>query len=361
MRCRHGTSLALVLLLASSAVMAEASLTVRFDLAAHTNAVALQFDVLVTGSAVTLGTPAFDGVSPHRVESNEITGGTTRFVVYSTTGLPISPEGNVTVSFEPSGLPTNGMLEIGNILASDSTGSLVSASPNALPLLITPPYHRSAELSKLSLLTANVIDPDGAIVAVQFRLDDIPIANAPAGETSLQWAPSTPGLFQLSARVTDSANAITFIPLGTYRAYQLDDITAFSDFVDIHYGSAANPVWLMPGVDPLNTSIPNGLAYFLGINPHRPDRSRLLNAATEAIEGESHAVFRFVRSSSVSDVDWALMETSDLLALDWQEVAVQEIQETSIGGGLTEVLVRKPLSAVPDSKLFMLLETSLTP
>jgi len=330
---------------------------IQFDLAAHTNAVALQFDVLVTGSAVTLGIPTFDGVSPHRVESNEISGGTTRFVVYSTTGLPISPEGKVAVSFEPSGLPTNGMLEIGNILASDSTGSLVSASPNALPLLITPPYHRSAELSQLSLLAANVIDPDGAIVAVQFRLNDNPIANAPAGETSVQWAPSTPGLFQLSARVTDSANAITFIPLGTYRAYQLDDITTFSDFIDTHYGSAAPEDWLGVGSAPLG--IPNGLAFLLGLNPHNPDLSRMPTFAVERDGADQYMVYRFRRRAELVDIAWGVRETHDLLA-GWDPVPEAQITQTDLGGGEFDVLVRVPV--LPDRKRgFIALTVEETP
>jgi hypothetical protein len=332
-----------------------------FEIDAPTDAVALQFDVSSTAAPVSFGIPSFQGTSPHRVESNQVAPGTTRFVLYTSTGLPISPGGRVTVTLNPSVIPTDGMIEIDvdDVIASNSSGGLLSAQPNALPLPLDPPTHRSVEVGQTALLATNVVDPDGTVTGVQFRLNGSPVAAAPAGSSSAPWTATSSGLFSLSANVTDSSGGSEDIPLGSLRAYQLTDITNLATFSSIHYGSATDPAFTSFDGDPFGSGIPNGLALLFGINPNSPDRSRLPEVSVEPDgSGGSEMVFRFHRPTTLSGVNWSVQETETLAS--WSQVPGARRTETQLGDGRTRVEASRPITPA-SPKAFMNIQASPTP
>jgi hypothetical protein len=332
-----------------------------FELVAPTTAVALQFDVSSTGSPVSFGTPVFQGASPHRVESNTIAPGTTRFVVYTTTGLRISPTGRISVSLAAPAVPSNGMMQIqvSSVVASDNDGVRMDAQPNALPVSLDEPAHRSVEVGRSTLLAANVVDPDGTVSAVEFRLNGTQVATAASGSQSAPWSASTPGLFALSASVSHSAGQIAEISLGSLHAYQLADITNLASFNSIHYGGDPDAPFTSFGGDPFGIGIPNGLALLFGINPHDPDRSRLPSVTVEPDgTGGRDMVFRFHRPTALSGLNWAVQETETLNS--WSNVPGTRRSETPLGDGRTRVEARRSITPA-SPKAFMNVQASPTP
>ena len=347
--------LSLGVIVASPALASE----LIFEIVAPSNAVALQFDVSSTATPITFGVPSFQGTSPHRVELNTIAPGTTRFVLYTSTGLSISPTGRIVVSLPAPAIPASGMIQVSGVVASSATGGLLSAQPNALPVSLDPPDHRSAEVGQPTILAANVVDPDGSVSAVQFRLNGNPAASAAPGSQSAPWTPSTPGLFTLSASATDNAGGSAEIPLGSLHAYVLSDIANLASFNSIHYGGATGAPFTGFEGDPFGTGIPNGLALLFGINPHAPDRSRLPSISIEPDGGTGlNMVFRFYRPTTLSGVSWTVQETETLDS--WSNVPGARQTQTPLGDGRTRVEARRPITPA-SSKAFMQLEATPAP
>jgi hypothetical protein len=330
-----------------------------FSLNHGPSAVALQFDVSSTAEPVSLGNPTFEGASPHRVESNIVGPGTTRFVLYTTTGLPISAGGQISVTITPSAIPTDGMIEVSGVVASNASGTLVAAQPNALPISLDQPFHRSTEVGQSLVLSSNVVDPDGTITSVQFRLNGTPVADAPPGTRTAPWTATTSGLFAVSAVVGDSSGGSREFPLGSVQAYQLGDFTNLASFSSIHYGTASDPAFTSFNGDPFGIGIPNGLALLFGINPHVPDRSRLPAVSIEPDgNGSREMVFRFHRPSALSGVNWSVQESETLAG--WAQVPAARRSETPLGDGRTLVEVRRPITPA-SPKAFMNVQASPAP
>lgn len=335
---------------------------IEFDLRSHTAAVALQFDVSSTVPGdLDLLSPELNVATPHAVESAKLSSGAVRYVVYSTAGQPISGEGKIRVTFQADFPLADGVLQISNLVDSDANGQRLSpvqnpsTLPNILPVLVSSSGgHRSFEVGVATRLSAaSVVDPDGSVASVEHLVGGQSKGSAAAAPFSIAWTPEAPGFFPWTATATDNRGGSISLGLGNIHSYGLADISSFAAFGQIHYGSAANPAWYTFGADPLNIGIHNGIAYLLGLNPHNPDRSRLPAASVEPFSGEPHFIFRFVRSDAPG-VSWSVWQSADLD--EWAGSLPGEISQTPLGGGLTEVLVRRPLSSVPEGKLFMQLE-----
>lgn len=335
-----------------------------FELRNHPDAVALQFDVVSSnGAHFELTPPTLDISSPHSVESNRVSSGAIRYVVYSTAGQPISAGRRIHATFQSQQPPANGILAVTNLVDSNASGQRLSpvssavSLPNILPFLPNGAIaYRSALVGHPNSLSASIVDLDGTVASVTHRLDGQSKGSTNSLPYTVAWTPDSPGLFAWSALATDNRGGSATLDMGSIRAYQTAEITSFATFGQIHYGGAANPGWLALAADPLGIGIENGVAHLLGINPHDPDRSRLPQGKVEAFNGLPHFVFRFVRSGTAAGISWKVWETNDLA--DWFGVPTGNIVQTPLGGGLTEVLVRRPLSTISDGKIFMQLEAS---
>lgn len=331
---------------------------ITFDLHTPTDAVAVQFDVVPAGSGlIDLKSPQLEVSSPHAVVSNRLSSGAVRHVIYSTEGLPIGAAGKLQVTFE-SNLPmAGGVFSVTGVIASNASGQLTGGSsnvPNALPVLTVPTGgYRSAEVGLVTELVAAVVDPDGSLTSVNHRLNGQSKGAAVSSPWSVPWTPDISGLFAWSALATDSRGGAASLDLGSILAYQASDVSSFAAWSQIRYGSAVDPAWYGFDADPLRIGIDNGIAYLLGLDPHNPDRSRLPSGTIETHNGQPHFTFRFVRANPPG-VSWSIRESTFLST--WTSVPGAQITQNALGGGLTEVLVRRPLSAAPGGKLFMQLE-----
>jgi hypothetical protein len=334
-----------------------------FELVSSTDdAVALQFDVSSTGSPVSFGTPVFQGASPHRVESNTIASGTTRFVLYTTTGLPISPTGVVRVTFSSPEL-ADGMLTVTGVMASDADGVETGAAPNSLPVIVTgAPVSPSQQVGVPTTLSATAYDLDGTIAQMSFREGGAAFASATSFQPgSVSWVPLVSGVRELSVTAEDSIGGETTTVLGEVRTYTLSELDSFAAFEAIHFGSGANPANLGFETAPFGHGIPNGLAWLLGINPNAPDFTKLPSASIENTGSGSEFVFRFNRLGSLTGGAWHVLESPTLEPDSWDPVQPGWITETPVGDGTVDVEVRKPIDPVTDPKTFLTLEAIQQP
>lgn len=337
-----------------------------FALAAPPTAVALQFDVASNTGPITLSAPQFQGTSPHTVESAVVASGATRYVVYTTTGLPISSGGKIDVTFSTASPLTNGMISVLNVVASDASGQLVSAAPTSFPVLASPGFGYSSILvGKSAEIGGDPVDLDGGILGgVKFRRIGVGQIGSTdfAAPYSTIWTPVADGSYDLEVEATDFSGFTVRLPLGTLRAYSLAEISSYSAFESIHFGAAANPALLGFDTDPFGFGVANGIAYVLGLNPNDPDLSLLPEISVEdGVPGPGDdLVFRFTRLATLSGATWDVLESETLAG--WTAVPAGWITETTDGGDLVEVEVRKPLGGPPPlSEAFMTLEATEVP
>lgn len=339
-----------------AAPTAFADIPLTFRITAAPAAVALQFDVTANGASFTLGSPTYAGVSPHAVDSNVVSGGATRFVLYSTDNAPISANGEITVRLVASGVPQNGMLTVGGVLASNATGQQVSASLNTLPA------RKSADLTRQlvktgtqTTLASDVFDADGSISSVTFRVNGSAVGTASGTNQTLAHTPSISGLFPLAVEATDSSAAKSTLSLGELLAYRISEITTYQAFRDVHYAGSQDPAIAGFGADPFATGVPNGVAFVLGLDPRAPDQSLLPSSTIEPRSGGGHElVFRFARPTGISALSWAITESSSLSG--WTVLPGAQIVQTARGDGFTDVTARRVVPTVPNGRIFMVLE-----
>jgi hypothetical protein len=323
--------------------------------------VALQFDLSSSGTG-SFGTPSFQGASPHAVESSVIGSGATRFVVYTTTGLPISSTGEVLVTFSTPEL-ADGMLTVSGVMASDASGQQRVASPNCKPVVIpSSTAYRSQQVGVPTALSATAYDLDGQIVSMTFNEGGTGFSTVftskPATTT---WTPTTSGPQNLSVTATDLVGWTTTADIDEIRAYQLAELDSFAAFEAIHFGSGANPANLGFETTPFGHGIPNGLAWLLGINPNAPDFTKLPSASIENTGSGPEFVFRFNRLASLTGGAWNVLESPTLEPDSWDPVQPGWITETPVGDGTVDVEVRKPIDPVTDPKTFLTLEATQQP
>jgi hypothetical protein len=349
-------------LLGCAIAFSEAVEPLTFVLNTSRDAVAVQFDVMLNQAGITLTEPSFQGISPHKVESAVVGSGATRFVVYSTSGLPISDTGEVIVDFSASS-PASGILSVSGVIASDGEGKLTEAAPNGRPVIEKPQtLHRSQLVGVPTVVSAKAYDVDGQITSLSFAANGIPFATvSPPQSLSAPWTFFAPALVNLSVTATDNQGGTEEIDLGTLRGYQASELATYADFEEIHFGPS--PDSPRKGFDntPTGSPVTNGLAWMLGINPNAPDFSRLPSGTVETDGPDKDFVFRFNRLASHPGADWNVLESPDLGISPWSAVPGIWITQTPVGDGTVDVEVRKPIDPLTEPKAFLTLEATQQP
>lgn len=332
-------------ILASMVPACIANVPVRFEILAAPEAVAVQFDVSATGDAVEFGPPVLSGLDSHLVESRTLDSGAIRYVIYSRTGEALSADGRVIAQLLTPAEPSNGLITIGGVVASDGDGEAIAAQLNALPTRkSSSKTHRKGPAGIAMVLTADVVDPDGSISAVVFRADGEAIGTSGGANQSVSWVPQNSGAYLLTALATDNDNGQSTLDLGSIGVLGSGNITNFKQYADIFFGPDA-PLSLRGfDADPNGTGLQNGLTYLLGLNPETPDRTRL--PATEVDKADSGApedrvfVFRFLVPEGIEDADWIVRQSPDFVA--WTPVPAEQITESPAEGGRIQVEARVP-------------------
>lgn len=338
---------------------AQAGAPVTFELTVDPTGVAMQFDVFTAGQSLSgIGSPTFEGTSAHTVKSAPVANGSRRFVIYSLDGDPISQTGRVTVLFPSAFQLGDGVVNIGNVVASDASGDIVTANPDAIPMLTRAPRsHQSVVTDETVQFPQAVVDLDGAIKQLRLIVDDSDVDTADAQPFDLAWTPLDSGAYTLRLAATDSADRLSEFNLGVFRAYAHGDIASFGDFASIHYGEDGVQTQGGFDQDPLGTGLPNGLAYLLGLNPHTPERSRLPSLELEEDDGQAELVLRFVRRTALADVSWSARASNDLRSFGELPSAARTI-ESDLGDGSTAVEIRLPTTPDEDYRQFLNIRAS---
>lgn len=342
--------------LASSALncAAFANLPVTFTLSVDPTGVAIQFDLTSTSSLEAIGYPSFEGTSDHDVRSATIASGAHRFVVYSTTGEPIASTGEVSIVFSPKLIPANQAVTISNVTASNASGDVVTASPNALPVLTQGVRsYQSLELGESIDLDTVVYDLDGNLSSLKLLNDGSEVAATSTAPFSLAWTPTAAGSFPLSLVAVDNKSQQSVFDLGIHRAYSLSEITDYSTYASIHYGDSPDAGFT---ADPLKNGFSNGFAYLLGVNPYTPDRSHLPVSRIEKTETGLDLVLTFVRRSNLAGINWHARSSPNLQ--EYETLESTQISETDNENGFHAVELRVPLNTESPQATFIDLEVN---
>lgn len=349
-------------LLGCAIAFSEAVEPLTFVLNTSRDAVAVQFDVMLNQAGITLTEPSFQGISPHKVESAVVGSGATRFVVYSTSGLPISDTGEVIVDFSASS-PASGILSVSGVIASDGEGKLTEAAPNGRPVIEKPQtLHRSQLVGVPTVVSAKAYDVDGQITSLSFAANGIPFATvSPPQSLSAPWTFFSPAVVNLSVTAIDNQEGTKEIDLGTLRGYQASELATYADFEEIHFGPS--PDSPRKGFDntPTGSPVTNGLAWMLGINPNAPDSSRLPSVAVEGVGESRQFVFRFNHIGNLPANFWNVLNSPDLTSNSWQVVPPVMVAETPLGDGTVDVEVRQTIDSENAPKSFFAIETTQNP
>lgn len=321
---------------------AQADLPVSFNLAVDPTGVALQFDVVSDSSVQSIGSPTFSGTSDHDVKSAVIESGAHRFVVFSKTGEPIAATGEVNIVFSDALIPSDGAISLENITASNASGAVVTASPNTLPVLTHKMrLHQSLKLGSSLVLESVAYDLDGSLKTLTLLTQSTELDGATAQPFALSWTPASAGAYPLSMVAVDNLDQEKTFDLGVYQAYTDSEITDYSSFSSIHFGTESPDGSF--SADPLDKGIGNGLAYFLGLNPHSLDLTRLPRVRVERHENGADLVITFIRNSTATNLDWNLRTSPDLQ--NFEAVQNPQISESDPADGKKTVEVRLPLDA----------------
>lgn len=317
-----------------------ATLPVSFHLSTAPTAVAMQFDVGLNVSGATLGTPVLQGASPHQIDSQMLSNGKTRFVIYSSTNTSIAPTGSIAVDLDLGlNAAQNGMLSVSGVMASSETGSSVFASPGAKPVVVnvSPPSLTKAVTGIQIPVGVEVVDPDGTITMLIYRLNGSPVGSASSPPFTTSLTSTTAGDFSFTAFFQDSAgNAGSSAPV-TLRFVDPSSLTSFSAF---------QSAWLDGSgsfdADSFGTGIPNGLAWALGMDPRNPDRSRLPTHLVENDAGNQFLVYRarVLASGLVPQI----LASDSMATNDWSAVPAGQLTEELESGGWKLIEARLPIT-----------------
>jgi len=335
-------------LLVAHLTWAQAGVPVSFELAAHSTAVAIQFDVNGPAGTVSWSSPSFQGSSAHLVEIGPIGGanfGKTRYVIFSASGEPISPSGKVTVDFASTSALANGMVTIDGVVASNASGQAVSASPTALPVSTATQIPRwSAQAGQTAQLSAPVVDLDGSVTNVAFSLAGQAIGSAAGAPPVLLWNATGSGLRELNAVATDNAGRSASVRVADLYVYNLADVNSYAAFRSIHFGPGAAESATAFGADPHGTGVRNGIAFVLGLNPRTPDLSLLPRGEMRTTGlGAREYVFTFSRPAALQAGTWSVQETTNFGS--WSNVPITRIAEGPVANDRVPVEARVPASA----------------
>ena len=336
---RSLTQILLLFLVASLSQSSAEPLPVSFHLSTPPSAVALQFDVGFTVSGVSVGTPLLQGASPHQIDSELQTNGKTRFVIYSSSNTPIAPTGAVAVTLDLDYTTLqDGIMAVSGVMASNSSGTSLSSFPGAKPVAfnVSPPSLAKAIIGTNIPVGVEIVDLDGTITSVLFRLNGSPIGSASNRPFTTTATSSTPGDFAFTVFAQDNGgNSLVSAPvtlqfidpaaLSTYSAFQTAWLDGAGDFT----------------ADPFNTGIPNGLAWALGLDPRNPDRSRLPTHFVENNVGGKFLVYR--ARVLASGVVPQILSTTTLTAESWDSLPPAQLEETLEAGGWKLLEAKVPI------------------
>jgi hypothetical protein len=345
---------------AGSLPVSADTVVAKFALNSSAEAVAIQFDVAPLAAGVSLTGPMLENAAPHGVDSNLLGSGATRFLVYSTTNAPLNPDGlvGVTLGVTSPSLLTDVMLRIENVIVSDAGGQDVDGQPDAQPVIlsISPDAYRSVLVGAPLPLAVEVIDPDDAVTSVSFRIGGASQGVDDARPFAGAWTPLESGLHTFDVEVSSGGESATTGPV-VVRAYAVPEISSFVEFAGIHFGpNGGNPALAGPAASPFGQGLPNLLAYFHGINPWSPDRSALPQLTRDA---SGHLIFRFLRSTSATDADYAILNSNTLLPASWLPLTGLPVTTTDLGNGLQELSITVP--ATGDRQFYRLQVTQTAP
>jgi len=335
-------------LLVAHLTWAQTGVPVSFELAAHSTAVAIQFDVNGPAGTVSWSSPSYQGSSAHLVEIGPIGGansGKTRYVIFSASGEPISPSGKVTVDFASTSALANGMVTIDGVVASNASGQAVSASPTALPVSTATQIPRwSAQAGQAARLSAPIVDLDGSVTNVAFSLAGQAIGSAAGAPPVLLWNATGSGLRELNAVATDNAGRSASVRVADLYVYNLADVNSYAAFRSIHFGPGAAESATAFGADPHGTGVRNGIAFVLGLNPRTPDLSLLPRGEMRTTGlGAREYVFTFSRPAALQAGTWSVQETTNFGS--WSNVPITRIAEGPVANDRVPVEARVPASA----------------
>ena len=216
---------------------------------------------------------------------------------------------------------------------------MLPGSPNAQPLFrATSPSGYAAALAGTAVdYDSDVVDLDGSVASVAFRVNGVALATDFTWPFAFSWAPPAIGSYSIDATATDNAGASAVSPVTTFRSYAFSELNSFAKFREIHFGQNQNLLTIAgAGVDPFGTGIQNLLAFLLGLDPRKPDLTRL---PTLTFEG-SDIVYRFFYLSQSSGVLFQPLASSSLLSL--APVPGNQITNLDADGRYRRVEVRVP-------------------
>jgi FG-GAP repeat len=319
---------------------ATALVPVSFHLSTSPSAAALQFDVGFTVAGVSLGTPVLQGASSHQMSTELLANGKTRFVINPITNTAIPPTATIEVMLDPGNVSLqDGIMTISGVVATNSSGTPVSASPGAKPIIlnVSPSSLTKAAIGTQVPVGVDVVDLDGSITMLIYRLNGSPIGSAFGRPFTTSLTSATPGDFGFSVFFQDNAgNSGGSLPV-TLRFIDPASLSTYSSFQSAWLDGAGDFT-----ADPYNTGIPNGLAWALGINPLNPDRSRLPVQSIEESEGEKSLVYR--ARVLASGVAYQIRTSNSLDAGSWSPLPPAQIEETLEAGGWKLIEASAPIT-----------------
>jgi len=332
-----------------------ANLPVTFNLQVDPTGVAIQFDVTTASRLESIGFPRFEGTTDHSVKSATVESGAHRFVVYSQSGAPITTDGEVSITFDPSLLPGDGVISLTNITASDATGEVVTAAPNALPVVAQSlRAHQSLELGKPIQMEAAFYDLDGSLKSVQLLNGSTEVDSSESDPFAISWAPDSVGSYAISVVATDNDDQQNTFDLGIYRAFTDSEIVDYDSFAAIHFGAIPSDIAF--DADPLGSGLGNGLVYLLGLNPYAPDYRRLPRSRIERNGDVTTLVLSFVRRSNATGVNWNARKAANLV--DFETLESPQVIENDMQDGSHLVELRVPLDSESGESTYIELEVN---
>jgi hypothetical protein len=311
-----------------------------FQLTPSASAVAVQFDLASSVSGVTLAAPLLEGAAPHVVDSQLQANGATRYVVYSTSNTILAPAGTVKVTLGvQQALLQDNILSVSGVVASDSNGASVSASPGAIPVVmsVNPSSLAKAAVGRNIPVGVEVVDLDGTVSSVSFRLNGSTVVTDTSRPFANALTSPTAGDFSYSVQALDNQGKISLSNPVTLQFINPASLATFSSFQAAWLGGTGSF-----NADSFGNGIPNGLAWAFGIDPRDPDRSRL---PTHFIEDSGGGKFLVYRARVLASGIVPQILASTILAQNgWSAVPPGQITETLESGGWRLVEARLPIT-----------------
>ncbi len=345
-----------------SSLSAADNLTLPFWLQTPSDVVALQFDVSVTESSITLSDPSLEaGAVSHTIQFADIDTAKKRYLIYSRDGHSLT-----TGRFLGVALNMNQSTNLGDVQVtisspefSDADGNSVSAQVLTPPIVVIerPKSSRGFRNTDDVKLVADAADPDGTVSKVEFFIDETKIAETTSAPHQTNWTPDANGRYTLTAVATDDNGLTNTTTEKQIQIFSLNQLSTFQEFKNLYFRGETNiPSMTDPMVDPDNDGIINFLEYFLNLDPFEPD-SKSLPVPKIIDEGNNrYLVYRFTKLTAPfnvtpPDVIFNVQKSTDLA--NWKNVSPIQMKFFSNNDGTEDVEVKIPLLEQNDSQSFI--------